>query len=115
MENSTILNQIKNAFSIEENDTAQDKVFLDIIGRVKAAMLLYLAEEEVPKALEWVLVEASIQRAGLLGSEAYTSETIEGQSISYKKDPLQDYYSYLDSWAVQNKTGGHKSNKVRFF
>ncbi len=110
-----VLKEVKIALSIPEEDTLQDGQLKGIIKRIAGAMCLYLAEKEVPSDLSWVLVEASIARAGILGSEAYQSESIEGQSITYKTDPLEDYYSYLDNWAIQNKQKGLNSNKVRFF
>lgn len=107
-----IVNDVKLSLSIEDN--LSDTLIVSITNRIESAVKTYINELLIPQDLEWVVIEATITRFGLLGSEAKTSESIEGLSNTYKTDPLTDYYSYLNAWCTDNKTSGKKSNRVRF-
>ena len=79
-----LLNRIKVLLGINDYDNAE--LINEIIELTKSKILNYIDKTELPKELEFVLVELSIQRYNRIGSEGISSESIDGKSISYEAD-----------------------------
>ena len=79
-----LLNRIKVLLGI--NDYDNDELINEIIELTKSKILNYIDKTELPKELEFVLVELSIQRYNKIGSEGISSERVEGKSVSYEAD-----------------------------
>ena len=56
----------------------------------------------MPKQLEFVLVELSIKRFNRIGSEGFTSETVDGKTMSYEESEFEGYKKYLDDYICKN-------------
>lgn len=69
-----------------------------------------------PDELEYLLVEASVTRFNLIGSEGYSAESVEGHSISLR-DPMNydRWYDEIDEWLEDNGYGVPKEGQVYFF
>ena len=81
-----LLNRIKVLLGITNNDN--EELLREII--------------ELPKQLEFVLVELSIKRFNRIGSEGFTSETVDGKTMSYEESEFEGYKKYLDDYICKN-------------
>lgn len=57
-------------------------------------------DDEIPEQLAWLVVEVAIRRFNRQGSEGYSSQTVEGQSITFAEDTdfiNSEVDKYLDS------------------
>ena len=100
-----LLNRIKTLLQINDND----ELIYEIVEITKEKILNYINKEELPKELEFILVELSIQRYNRIGSEGISSESVDGKSVSYEDD-FENYKQYLDDYLL--KTGQNKGFKL---
>lgn len=99
-----LLNRIKTLLQIQDND----ELIYEIVEITKEKILNYINQEELPKELEFVLVEMAISRFNKIGSEGFASESTDGKSISYEDD-FESYKTYLDDYIFRNnKNKGFK-------
>lgn len=94
-----LLNRVKVLLGISSNDNTE--LLNEIIELTKSKILNYIDKTELPKELEFVLIELSIQRYNKIGSEGIASESIDGKSISYEAD-FEGYKHYLDDYISKN-------------
>ena len=92
-----LLNRIKTLLNIEGNEN----LITEIVNITEAKILNYINASEMPKELEFVLIELSVQRFNRIGSEGITSESIDGKSVSYDDDFI-GYKHYLDDYISRN-------------
>ena len=92
-----LLNRIKTLLNVEGNEN----LIYEIVNITEAKILNYINASEMPKELEFVLIELSIQRLNRIGSEGISSESIDGKSVSYDDD-FTGYKHYLDDYISRN-------------
>ena len=92
-----LLNRIKTLLGVTDNDELID----EIIELTKSKILNYINEEELPKELEFILIELAIQRFNRIGSEGIASENIDGKSVSYEDD-FEAYKPHLNFYMLKN-------------
>ena len=100
-----LLNRIKTLLQINDND----ELIYEIVEITKSKILNYINKEELPKELEFILVEMAVSRFNKIGSEGFSSESTDGKSISYEDD-FEMYKQYLDDYLF--KTGQNKGFKL---
>ena len=96
-----LLNRVKTLLGVTDND----ELIYEIVEITKSKILNYINKEELPKELEFILVEMAISRFNKVGSEGFSSESTDGKSISYEDD-FENYKQYLDDYLFrigQNK------------
>ena len=99
-----LLNRIKTLLGITDND----ELIYEIVEITKEKILNYINEKELPKELEFILIELSIERYNRIGSEGIASESVDGKNISYD-DSFENYKTYLDDYIFKNgKNKGFK-------
>ena len=99
-----LLNRIKTLLQIQDND----ELIYEIVEITKEKILNYINEKELPKELEFILVELSIERYNRIGSEGITSESVDGKNVSYE-DNFESCKQYLDDYIFRNnKNKGFK-------
>ena len=74
-----LLNRIKTLLGITDND----ELIYEIVEITKEKILNYINEKELPKELEFILIELAIERFNKIGSEGIASESIDGKNVSY--------------------------------
>lgn len=84
------------------NVSEQDELLLEIVSIVKEKILSYLNLEEMPKQLDWIVIELSVSRFNRIGSEGMSSESVDGVSNTYITDELIQYKPYLDDYLKAN-------------
>ena len=92
-----LLNRIKTLLNIEGNEN----LIYEIVNITESKILNYINASEMPKELEFVLIELAIQRFNRIGSEGIASESIAGKSVSYDDD-FVGYKHYLDDYISRN-------------
>ena len=92
-----LLNRIKTLLNIEGNEG----LITEIVNITEAKILNYINAIEMPKELEFVLIELSVQRFNRIGSEGIASESIDGKSVYYDDD-FTGYKHYLDDYISRN-------------
>ena len=95
-----LLNRVKVLLGITNNDN--EELLREIIEITKSKILSYINEIEIPTELEFVLVELSIKRFNRIGSEGFTSETVDGKTMSYEESEFEGYKKYLDDYICKN-------------
>jgi hypothetical protein len=97
-----LLNRIKILLGITDND----ELLYEIIKLIEAKILSYLNIEELPKELEYILIELSIERYNRIGSEGLNSESSDGVSFTYNNNDMLDRYKEdLDRYSRNNLKG----------
>ena len=92
-----LLNRIKTLLNIEGNEN----LIHEIVNITESKILNYINASEMPKELEFVLIELSVQRFNRIGSEGTASEVVDGKSIHYDDD-FTGYKHYLDDYISRN-------------
>ena len=92
-----LLNRIKTLLNTEGNEN----LIYEIVNITESKILNYINATEMPKELEFVLIELAIQRFNRIGSEGIASESIDGKSVSYDDD-FVGYKHYLDDYISRN-------------
>ena len=92
-----LVNRIKVLLGVTENE----ELINEIIELTKDKILNYINETELPKELEFVLVELAIQRYNRIGSEGIASESVDGKSVSYDDD-FEVYKPHLNFYMLKN-------------
>ena len=80
-----MLNNLKLLLGITDN--AQDERLNWLIASASQRLCILLGgEETVPDTLEYVVVEVAAARFNRIGSEGYSSHTVEVESMSFNDD-----------------------------
>ena len=99
-----LLNRIKTLLQIQNND----ELIYEIVEITKEKILNYINEKELPKELEFILIELAVERYNRIGSEGIASESVDGKNVSYE-DNFGNYKTYLDDYIFRNnKNKGFK-------
>lgn len=95
------LNKIKILLGITDN---KDDALLEVlVDDCRAMLISYLGQVEVPMQLEFIITELAIKRYRKIGSEGLKSEQIDVISNTFEDDPLQTYYTTIDTYKRNNK------------
>lgn len=91
---------VKLIFGNEE--PLQEELLDTIIDLISSQVLLKIKTrlpeiETIPKELEYVVVELSVQRFNRIGSEGMKQETVEGHSAAYDYDN-KSLTNAIDEW-----------------
>lgn len=105
-----MLERIKTLLGI--SDAAQDTLLKEIITIITARVNMFISEEILPDELEYIVVEASVNRFNRLRSEGTTSHSVEGESWTWAQDELAPYRSDIQDWL--NSQERKKKGRVRF-
>ena len=85
-----MLNKLKTLLGI--TDTARDTLLQAILDETALRLShRYLSGMSVPQDLEYVVVAVSVVRYNRIGSEGMTSQTVEGESLSFTDNDFAQY------------------------
>ena len=88
----------------------KDKLLEDIFEATKQRLMNLVNEKEVPKELEYIVVDVSVMRFNRIGSEGLTSHDVEGEKQSFRAN---DFFAYKDELEAYNNAK-NKGGKVVF-
>lgn len=95
--------------------TNRDELLTIIIEDACARLLLRLEGQAktVPDELSYIVVEVAVARFNRLANEGMTSVAVEGETLNFSEDPLDQYAGDIRSWLDAQE--GTKTGKVRIF
>ncbi|SIT91687.1 phage head-tail connector protein [Edaphobacillus lindanitolerans] len=76
-----ILGRVKRLIGL--SDALQDEALQEIIQIRREHLQIELERDEIPSALEFILVELSVRRYNRIGSEGMRGESVEGHSVNF--------------------------------
>ena len=102
--------KIKTLLGLKDNN--QDDLLDVIIENTEQALCFKLSADEVPKELNYVLVEVAIKRFNRLKNEGMTSYSQEGESITFNSSDFDDFNSDIQQWRADNNKNERSLGKV---
>lgn len=107
-----VIDKIKTLLGLKDNN--QDDLLDVIIENTEQALCFKLSADEVPKELDYVLVEVAIKRFNRLKNEGMTSYSQEGESITFNSSDFNDFNSDIQQWRADNNKNERSLGKVHF-
>lgn len=107
-----VIDKIKTLLGLKYNN--QDDLLDVIIENTEQALCFKLSADEVPKELNYVLVEVAIKRFNRLKNEGMTSYSQEGESITFNSSDFNDFNSDIQQWRADNNKNERSLGKVHF-
>lgn len=104
--------KIKALLGLKNSD--QDDLLDVIIDNTQQALDFKLSTDEVPKELNYILVEVAIKRFNRLKNEGMTSYSQEGESITFNSSDFDDFTSDIQQWRADNNKNEKSLGKVHF-
>lgn len=93
-------------------DTDLDEKLELIISSVKARLKILLGGIEPPGDMEHIIVEVSVIRFNRIGSEGFSSHTVEGESQSLVENDFSGFQDEIQAFLDSQKNASR--GKVRF-
>lgn len=69
--------------------------------------------DDVPEELEYIVVEVAIIRYNRIASEGMSSDTVEGESLTWDSGDFDGFKGDIEAW-LENQDDGNGKGKVRF-
>lgn len=95
-----------------ENEDEKLDEKLGLIIRLTKNRLSAMIGESVPSELEYIVTEVAVVRFNRIGSEGYSSHSVEGESISFADNDfapfMDDINRYLENKNSYSMRGGFK-------
>lgn len=70
--------------------------------------------EEIPPALEYIVIEVAIRRFNRIGSEGLASHTVEGETMTWPDDDFAPFNDDIQAWLDAQDDPGTNRGRVRF-
>ena len=106
---TTTLSKVKRILSIT-NDVEKETILNDFIEMYTQAILLKTGSTELPQVLNFILVEAVVERYRKIGSEGMKSESVDIVSATFHDEVLDKYEDYFKEYREQQ----NQRPRVRF-
>lgn len=105
-----MLETLKTLLGIENNDL--DVKLIAILNATEQRLKLLIGASEVPKELEYIVIDVAIARFNKIGSEGLSAHSVEGESMTFAGNDfagyMDDIQAYIDSQEEARK------GRVRF-
>lgn len=96
------------------SDGEQDDVLNNIIDLIQSRLQARLNGQDVPTALNYIIVEASISRFNRINDEGKTSTSESEVSASYQTDDLAPFADDIADWLSANDPTETKGKFVMY-
>lgn len=108
-----MLENLKLMLGIAADDTDRNALLNLILSLTTKRLRLLLGGIEPPEEMEHIILEVSIIRFNRIGSEGFTSHSVEGENISL--DSADDFNGFsVEIQAFLDKQNENTRGKVRF-
>lgn len=107
-----VIDKIKTLLGLKDN--YHDDLLDVIIENTEQALCFKLSVDEVPKELNYILVEVAIKRFNRLKNEGMTSYSQEGESITFNSSDFDDFNDDIQQWRADNNKNEKSLGKVHF-
>lgn len=110
-----MLEKLKLFLNIKDN--LQDELLQEIINIYSFLLKQEIQKEEIPSELEFIVIEMSIKRFNSIGDEGLSKKSLEGLSLEYNSNSLNEYKEIIEKYIQLNKDPEESKNNsnVRFF
>lgn len=96
-----MLKNLKILLGISESDTSQDAKLNLILSGTTSRLKALLGGQDPPEDLNYIITDVAVIRFNRIGSEGFSSHSVEGESLSFSDDDFagyrEDIQTYLDS------------------
>ena len=107
-----MLADLKLMLGFAEDDTEPEAKLRLIISQTTSRLKLLLGGIDPPVEMEHIILDVSIMRFNRIGSEGYSSHSVEGESISLADNDFAGYMNEIQAWLdLQTESS---RGKVRF-
>lgn len=107
-----MLKDLKILLGISENDTSQDSKLNLILSGTRSRLKSLLGGENPPEELGYIITEVSVIRFNKIGSEGFSSHSVEGESLSFSDDDFAGYREDIQAYLNRQKEA--RKGKVKF-
>ena len=111
LDESTILDNVKEDLALPPDDDVQDSVLLRLIKKVTDHFKLAYGVDEVDERFGFIIEDCVIKRYNRRGAEGASSETLESHSVSYEAVKYE-FAPYDDLLQRELKTGKAKPGRL---
>lgn len=83
------------------SDDTQDSLLNVIVKNTEASLkvkLHLLTIDEIPEALNYIVVEVAVRRFNRVRNEAMSGYSQEGESITFKDNDFDDFLDDINAW-----------------
>lgn len=106
-----LLDKIKRRLGILDEE--QDQLLTDFIEDAESYFKLITSANTIDDKYEFIIADVVVKRYQRKGSEAMSSESVDGYSVTYAQDDFSEYLQYLDrEFGLSNDA---RRGKVRFY
>lgn len=107
-----MLADLKLMLGFAEDDKEPEARLRLILSQTTSRLKLLLGGIDPPVEMEHIILDVSIMRFNRIGSEGYSSHSVEGESISLADNDFAGYMNEIQAWLdLQTESS---RGKVRF-
>lgn len=107
-----MLADFKLMLGFAEDDIESETKLRLILSQTTSRLKLLLGGIDPPVEMEHIILDVSIMRFNRIGSEGFSSHSVEGESISLADNDFTGYMSEIQAWLDSQKESTR--GKVRF-
>ncbi len=107
-----MLTEVKTLLGIEGQDL--DDRLQVIINMTESRLQTLLGTASVPGSLSYIVTEVSVKRFNRIGSEGFTSHTVEGENISLASSDFDEYMPEIEAWKKAQDDEAMKPRRIKF-
>lgn len=107
-----MLEDLKLMLGFSADDTEPEAKLRLIISQTTSRLKLLLGGIDPPVEMDHIILDVSIMRFNRIGSEGYSSHSVEGESFSIADNDFAGYMSEIQAWLDLQKESSR--GKVRF-
>ncbi len=107
-----MLKNLKILLGISESDTSQDAKLNLILSGTTSRLKALLGGQDPPEDLNYIITDVAVIRFNRIGSEGFSSHSVEGESLSFSDDDFAGYREDIQTYLDSQKEA--KKGRVRF-
>ncbi len=107
-----MLENLKLLLGFSAEDTEPDTKLRLILSQTTARLKLLLGGIDPPAEMDHIIIDVSIMRFNRIGSEGYSSHSVEGENVSFTDSDFASFMTEIQAWLDMQK--GSSRGKVRF-
>lgn len=84
-------------------DADKDALLKLIISQTTSRLKILLGGLEPPEELDYIILNVSVVRFNRIGSEGYSSHTVEGESQTFSVSDFEGYMDEIEAFLARQK------------
>ena len=107
-----MLEDLKIFLGISGADESLDQKLNILLSKARQRLKILLGGQDPPEELGYIIIDVAVIRYNRIGSEGFSSHSVEGENISFTDDDFAGYRLDIQTWLNSQKE--NKKGKVRF-